>query len=85
MKKTKPTPKPYKVEMVFNGSTFKKTTDDVAKTIVELKPDVLHTEVYVSVSKGKDTMERKLNLVQGKRLFLSEDFLSVFISNLMFA
>ncbi len=72
--------------MLFNGDTFKKKTDDIAKTILDLKPEQLHTEVYITVKSGKEyAQERRLNLIQGKKLFINEDFMDVFISNLMLA
>ena len=85
MKKTKPTrkPKPYTVEMIFNGSTFKKRTDNVAQAIEELKPEFLFTELFATFKAGKYVIDRNLNLIQGKRLFNSDDFREAFISNLM--
>lgn len=79
----KTTKRPYKVEMMFNELKFRKQTDDIAKAIMELKPEQLYTDLYVVVTKGKDRMERHLNLKQGKTLFISEDFLGIFINNLM--
>lgn len=75
--------KPFKLEMLFNGLKFTKRTDNIEETILALKPDVLYTEVYVIVTKGKDVIDRKLNLTQGKRLFLVDDFRTVFINNLL--
>lgn len=69
--------------MMFNELKFRKQTDDIAKAIMELKPEQLYTDLYVVVTKGKDRMERHLNLKQGKTLFISEDFLGIFINNLM--
>lgn len=70
--------------MLFNGLKFLKKTNDIAETILKLKPDVLHTDIYVTVSKQKEILaERKLNLIQGRKLFLDEGFLQVFINNLL--
>lgn len=69
--------------MFFNGLKFKKNTDDLELAIVEMKPEALHTEVYVNVTKGKDLIERRLNLIQGRNLFINEDFRQVFLSNLL--
>jgi len=73
----------YSVEMLFNGLSFKKRTQDIAKTILSFKPETLYTEVYVIVKKGKDVTERRLNLKQGKNLFVNEDYLPIFINNLL--
>jgi len=79
------TPKAYSVWAKFNGVEIKKKTDDLDKTIKEMKPDWLHTEVYFKVTKDKVTSERHLNLIQAKRMF-SDDFnREVFINNLLLA
>lgn len=70
---------------MFNGETYKKRTDNIKDAILSLEPEVLLTEMYVIVQKTgvKDKIERRLNLIQGKRLFKNEDFLDVFINNLL--
>lgn len=73
----------YNLTLKFNGETFNKRPKDVRKAILSLKPDWLHTEVYVTIKKGNDIRERKLNLIQGKKLFNDENFLQVFIINLL--
>lgn len=69
----------------MNGETIKKRTENIKDAILSLKPEVLVTEIYVIVQKvgSKDTTERKLNLIQGKKLFRDENFLDVFIMNLL--
>lgn len=69
----------------MNGETIKKRTENIKDAILSLKPEVLVTEVYVNVQKvgSKDKTERKLNLIQGKKLFRDENFLDVFIMNLL--
>jgi len=76
--------KMYKLEMIFNGLTFKKSTNDLSKTILSLKPDILYTEIYITVKKGDVVSEKKINLVQGRKLFNNSDFLEIFINNLLF-
>ena len=66
----------------FNGETFKKRPKDLRKAILSVKPDVLHTEMYVTLKRGNDVRERKLGLREGKRLFTSVDYLDVFLMNL---
>lgn len=69
----------------FNGETFTKTVTDktLKKVILSLKPDWLHTDMFVTLKKDLDIRERHLNLKQGKMLFNDENFLDVFILNLM--
>ncbi len=73
--------------MLFNGLKFKKRTNDIPEAILKLKPETLFTDLYVTVSKGKgkdkEITERRLNLQQGKNLFINEDFLRVFTNNLL--
>lgn len=73
----------YSVELLFNGLSFKKRTQDISKTILSFKPEVLYTDMFVIVKKGKDVTERHLNLKQGKNLFVNEDYLPIFINNLL--
>jgi hypothetical protein len=75
----------YNLTLLLNGETKKKRTENIKDAILSLKPEVLYTEVYVIVSKvgSKDKIERNLNLIQGKKLFNNEDFLDVFILNLL--
>ncbi len=63
---TKPT---YYLTVTMNGETLKKRTQDLDATIAALKPVWLHTEVYMTVKKGKQVSERRLTLVNAKRVF----------------
>lgn len=74
----------YNLTLKFNGETFnKRPKEDIRQAILSVKPSVLLTEMYVTLKKGSDVRERKLNLVQGRKLFNNEDFLDVFIMNLL--
>lgn len=79
----KRTPKKYELEMLFNGEKYKKSTDNIPEAILSFKPEFLHTELYVIVKEGKEVTDRRLNLVQGRKLFMNDDFLEVFINNLL--
>jgi hypothetical protein len=74
----------YNLTLSFNGLTFKKRTDNLAGAILALKPEILYTEVYASTSRigSKNKIEKRLSLFDGKKLFLNEDFLKVFVNNL---
>lgn len=73
----------YNLTLQFNGKKFTKRPKDIKQAILSLKPDILHTEMYVVLKKGSDIRERKLNLRQAKSLFNNEDFLDIFIMNLL--
>lgn len=75
----------YNLTLLLNGETHKKRTDNIKDAILSLKPEVLYTEMYVIVQKvgSKDKIERRLSLIEGKKLFINEDFLDVFIINLL--
>jgi len=77
--------KTYSLTAKFNGITHRKRTDDLDATIKELKPDWLHTEVYFTVKKGEQVVERYLGLVQAKKVFNNDINREVFINNLMLA
>lgn len=75
----------YTITLLLNGETKQKRSEDIKDAILSLKPEVLYTEMYVTVNKvgSKNKTERRLSLIQGKKLFNNEDFLDVFISNLL--
>lgn len=73
----------HTIKLIFNGLTFTKRSNDIAKAILSVKPEVLYTEVYVVIGPKGNTIERRLNLVQGRKLFNNDDFLEIFINNLL--
>lgn len=77
--------KTYSLTAKFNGTTVTKRTDDLNETIKSLKPDWLHTEVYMTVKKDKQVAERYLGLINAKRVFNNDINREVFINNLMLA
>lgn len=77
--------KTYSLWVKFNGIEKRKRTDDLNETLKSLKPDWLHTEMYVKVKKGDTTSERHLNLIQAKRMFSDDISREIFINNLYLA
>ena len=77
--------KTYSLWVKFNGIEKRKRTDDLNETLKSLKPDWLHTEMYVKVKKGDTTSGRHLNLVQAKRMFSDDMSREIFINNLHLA
>lgn len=77
--------KTYSLWVKFNGIEKRKRTDDLNETLKSLKPDWLHTEMYVKVKKGDTTSERHLNLIQAKRMFSDDISREIFINNLHLA
>lgn len=77
----------HNLTISFNGETYKKRSKDIEQTILSLKPEVLYTELYFTISKGsgkfKELTERKLNLIQARKLFQDDFFRQVFINNLL--
>lgn len=80
MSKTKPT---YSVMTIINGETKNTNTDNVEKTILSLKPELVLTEMYVTVRKGEAIAERKLTPKQARFFFNDEIFRQVFMNNLL--
>lgn len=79
---TQPT---YYLTVKINGETKRKRTSDLNATIAALKPAWLHTEVYITVKKGKQVAERRLTLINAKRVFQDDIARQVFINNLLLA
>lgn len=72
----------YDIAILMNGETYSCITDNVKEYILSLKPELLFSEIYVTIKTTEDIIERKLNLVQGKRLFSDEMNMDIFINNL---
>jgi len=73
----------YSLIVTMNGKTQTKRTGDLDASIAALKPAWLHTEVYVTVKKGKEKAERRLTLNNAKRVFQDHIARQVFINNLI--
>lgn len=82
---SKTTPKKYEVTFKFNGETKTKRTDDILAVFDEVRPPLLHTEMYITVKNGKSVMERRFNLIQARKLFRDNVMKQVFLSNLLLA
>jgi hypothetical protein len=80
---TKEKAKTYTVWAKFNGEEITVKTNDIDEAIKAMKPSWLHTEVYFTVSKGKVSSERKLALVNAKRVFSDDLEREMFINNLL--
>lgn len=73
----------YFLTAILNGKTIRKRTENLDATIAALKPDWLHTEVYITVKKDKHIAERRLTLQNAKRVFQDDIARQVFINNLL--
>lgn len=73
----------YTITANFNGKTFNTETDDVSKAIDELKPEQLLTEMYITVRGNELVSDRRLNLIQGRKLFANPEYKEIFINNLL--
>lgn len=75
----------YNLTLIFNEQTFKKRTPNIKEAILSLTPDTVYTELYLIVSPigSKDKTERHLNLPKAKKLFRDEEYLDIFINNLL--
>ena len=73
----------YVLEMIFNGETFTVKTDNVDEAIINLKPEQLLTELYIKLTNGEMVVERRMNLVEGRKLFINEVTREVMVNNLL--
>lgn len=81
IKKTPSKSKLYRLEAHFNGLKFRKNTNDISETIKLLKPDILYTEMYIIIKKGKDTLEKKFTLFEGRKLFNNDMHREIFMND----
>lgn len=74
----------YSIQFIFNGLKLNKRNKSINDAIMAVKPEVLLTEFYIRVRKGKDN-ERfmRLSLRDGKKLFNNDIYREIFINNLM--
>lgn len=75
--------KQFSIVAKFNGNTYRKYTNDLNEAIQALRPDWLHTEVFMTVKKGEQESERYLNMKQAKRVFNDDTTREIFINNLL--
>jgi hypothetical protein len=75
--------KDYLLEVVMNNETYSVETNDLNQALVDLKPEQLLSEVYVKVTKGEAVCERRLSLIEAKRVFQVEVNREVFVNNLL--
>lgn len=72
--------------MKFNGITVKKrpkTTADLDESVMALKPDFLHTEMYLTVKNGPFLYERRLSLIQGRKMFADPMYREILLNNVL--
>lgn len=75
--------KSYTVTFFFNGEEVTKKTEDINAALVAVKPEMLHTDVFVTVKRGDYFQERRLGLFQARRLFNDDTTREVFVNNLL--
>lgn len=83
MAKTKTTPKVYSVMTIINGETKNTETDNLEETLMNLKPALVLTEMYLTVAKGDAKAERRLTPKQARFFFNDSIFRQVFMNNLL--
>lgn len=77
-------PEKYSIQFIFNGKKINKRNSSINEAIIQVKPDVLLTEFYIKVKKGKDNERNmRLPLRYGKKLFNNDIYREIFINNLM--
>ena len=73
----------YSLWMKFNGEEYKTTSNDLEEGVLSLKPEQLHTEVYITAQKGSDTSERRWSLNEARKVFNDADIRHIFCNNLL--
>lgn len=70
----------YQLEITVNNQTVKKRGEDLRALFSKVKPSQVLTESYVTVKNGKNTLERRFDLVQTKKLFSDEETREIFLN-----
>ena len=74
--------KPYSLTFIINGETINKRNADIDLAIMAVKPELVLTEMYVTAKRDKSMTERKLTMVQARKIFNDAMAREVFINNL---
>lgn len=77
------TKKKYSIKAKVNNEDVIKRTNDLEEGIMSLKPDFVHTEMYITASDSKMISARKLTLIQARKLFADSEYRQIFINNLL--
>lgn len=75
--------KVYSVMAIINGETTNTNTDKLEETLLAMKPDLVLTEMYLTIERGKAKAERRLTAKQARSFFNDEIFRQVFMNNLL--
>lgn len=73
----------YKIRVSFNMRHFECETDDLKSAILSLKPSELLTEMYITITKGGNEFEQRLDKVTGNKLFRDQEFLDIYLNKIM--
>jgi hypothetical protein len=73
----------YSLTLIVNGETIKKKNKDIEKAIMDARPEIVVCEMYVTVTKDKKIAERRLPLIQARKLFNDEMYRQIFLNNLL--
>lgn len=68
----------YHLIMQFNNETYDCFTNNLKISILSFAREVF-TEMFVIIKKGEATFEKKLNLIQAKKLFNDMQSLEIFL------
>lgn len=74
--------KPYSLTFIINGETINKRNADIDVAFMAVKPELVLTEMYVTAKRDKSMTERKLTMVQARKIFNDAMAREVFINNL---
>jgi len=77
------TAKKYRIDFKLNGITIRKFSDDVNEAIVKVRPDIVHTDMFITIKQGKTITERHLMLQKTRDIFRDEFHREVFVNNLL--
>jgi len=69
--------------MSFNGEVYTKRPTDLDKAILSLRPEILFTDIFMTVKRGTHETIKRLTLPEGRKLFNDSDMREITINNLL--
>ena len=74
--------KKYRVTAIINNETYNKRTNDIEQTLLDLQPQFVLSEIYLTIKTKETTTERRILAQDAKKFYADPIFRQVFMNNL---
>ena len=74
--------KRYRLTAIINNETHNKRTNDIEQTLLDLQPQFVLSEMYLTIKTKDTTTERRILAQDAKKFYADPIFRQVFMNNL---